>query len=366
MNESRICQITPLLPPFKDGVGDSAFKLHTIMLSKGSCSFVITSSDQHKSKGVFCSVDGWTLKSWKQIGGILRAQHISSVLFHYPSPRFYRFVSLSFLPLYFRLLGMQTILLLHEYVLYSLLGKLRIFPMILFSQTIVTCDSINYRSLRKLFFVRRKLHLFPTGSNFSGQHASGSSSQKTKRKRKKRTVLFFGLIRQGKGIESVLELFEKKDKIRNAFELSIIGSVPELSSEYDKQLMDKIKMLSFVQYYGYLSPAQLTEVFRVVDGILLPFEDGLSERRGSFMAAMAFGKPVLTSLPSVPIKGLVDKYNVLYLKDNTILEIEKSLLHFSAIENKMLKQIGANARRWYDSNFSDDILFQKLSTIVGS
>jgi len=192
-----------------------------------------------------------------------------------------------------------------------------------------------------------------TGGSFSAQP-------------QKRLALVFGLIRSGKGIESVLRAFEGNTILQGLCELHLAGSLPEVTTPYDLQLLEQIKALSFVRYHGYLSSSQLREIFSAAHFLILPFENGLSERRGSFMAAMASGMPVVTVIPTIPIEGLVDNYNVVYLNDNTIAEIEKKLLLLSTTEDKMLKQIGANARRWYVSHYSDDILFQKLSAIVNN
>jgi glycosyltransferase involved in cell wall biosynthesis len=98
---------------------------------------------------------------------------------------------------------------------------------------------------------------------------------------------------------------------------------------------------------------------------ILPFEDGLSERRTSFMTAMAFGVPFVTSLPKFPIEGLINGHNIVYLKGNTVDEIRKTLLSLCSMGDGKLQQLGLNARQWYEANFSEDILFQKLSAIVG-
>lgn len=46
---------------------------------------------------------------------------------------------------------------------------------------------------------------------------------------------------------------------------------------------------------GYLSPGPASEAIQAMDLLLLPFVDGVSERRSSFMAGLAHGRPILTT-----------------------------------------------------------------------
>ena len=55
---------------------------------------------------------------------------------------------------------------------------------------------------------------------------------------------------------------------------------------------------------GPLDPAAVSEWLRACDVIALPYDDGLSTRRGTFMVAVAHGGPVVTTWPSQP--DLVD------------------------------------------------------------
>ncbi len=236
--------------------------------------------------------------------------------------------------------------------------------MILFSRIVATTDSINLRALRRIYPARGKVHLIPTGSNFSPVGSSNPISRSFSAAPLRKQALVFGLIRSGKGIDSVVNAFERSGKLRNVCELHIAGSLPEVHTADDLQLLERIKTLSFVRYHGYLSWSQLRELFSAVHFFVLPFAEGLSERRGSFMAAMAAGKPVVTVTPAIPIEGLVDGHNVLYLNDSTSAGIERRLLHCAASEDENLARIGANARLWYESNFSDDMLFIKLCSIV--
>ncbi len=355
-----LCQICPLIPPSKDGVGASALKLHRIFKSRGIASFLITSTDQQGVEGVSCSIKSWTLPSAMRIIPFVRRQKVHSVLIHYPSPRYYRSISIVFLPWVLRMAGLKVNVLLHEYSEYSHLGKLRILMLILFANLVLVTDSINRRSLSRIPLIRKRLCLFPTGSNISSHYSEEDLCVIPAARKGKLRILYFGLIRAGKGLDKILDMFDSRSEIGERVELHVIGGTPEASVRDDVELLNRIRQYPFIVLHGYLDDHAISEMFAQSEIVLLPYEDGLTERRGSFMAAMASGKPVVTSLPSIAIEGLQDNYNVIFLPNNSHLEIAATLMRLSEKRPSDLSEIGSNAIKWYTSHYSDSVLYDRL------
>jgi glycosyltransferase involved in cell wall biosynthesis len=176
-------------------------------------------------------------------------------------------------------------------------------------------------------------------------------------------ILYFGLIRAGKGLQTILRVFEDNE-IAKKFSLHITGDLPAMAGMSDKKLFEIVQTQRAWKYHGYLSFKELQSMFHETDLVLLPFETGLTERRGSFMVSASFGKTVLTTKPTHQIDNLVHKSNVLFLNDNDELTLHDMLLEVAEMKPSELENIGKNAKKWYFTNFGDDVFISKLISIL--
>jgi glycosyltransferase involved in cell wall biosynthesis len=67
---------------------------------------------------------------------------------------------------------------------------------------------------------------------------------------------------------------------------------------------------------GFLPPDQVTAGFLATDVCALPYVEGASLRHGTFMAALAHGRAIVTTQPLVPLDELRDGENVLLVPPN--------------------------------------------------
>lgn len=350
----KICQITTVLPPSKDGVGAAAKKIHTILSKNGYESIILTSSDQIKQDGVYTKIFKWTIfEVYKNIKKIV-SSGFSEIIFHYPSPKIKNRHSIIILSFLLFIKKISLIIYLHEYAVYSLKGKLKIFFMIMFAKKIITTDEINLTLLKKIPLIKNKIFKLPTGSNFTIDTTDFDLELVNKF-----NVAFWGYIMKGKGIQSYIS-------IANSFEeqninFYFIGDVPEEPTEDDLTLKNKILSSRRIKFLGFLQEQELIETLCNMHIIILPFEDGLSERRGSFMLAMQLGRVVFTTPPKIEIKGLKNNINVLFFENETQL---KSNLKDILKNPQLLRQISLNAKNWYQVNYSDKIFLKKLIQIL--
>jgi glycosyltransferase involved in cell wall biosynthesis len=66
-----------------------------------------------------------------------------------------------------------------------------------------------------------------------------------------------------------------------------------------------------VHWTGYTPPEEVSANLLAADVVVLPYRDGASFRRGSFMAALAHGRPIVSTHPPVHLPELRDGENVL-------------------------------------------------------
>jgi glycosyltransferase involved in cell wall biosynthesis len=369
MSIEGLLQVSTLVPPSPDGIGGAAFKLHSLLSARRIPTSIITSKDQEKSDGVFCEISKWTVRSFAGIMRIVRRNDVRNVIIHYPSPRFYRYVSVCFLPLYLRAKGVETTLFLHEFVSYSIIGKSRSILIMLWCRRIITVDSPNFAALSRFPFLKNRISLLPTGSNFRKVICEQPECAKTRHfstwRGEKRKLLFFGFVQQGKGLDVALDTFERSDYLRSRFEFRVVGGNAAVRKQPEERLLERIRKSKFIAHEDYLSENDLQEVFQATDVFLLPFADGVSERRTSFMTGMWFGKSVVTTKPAVPIEGLVHMDTVILMDELSGACLEKTLIDVSHLDDEKLRAIGKRAEAWYTENFSDQRLVDKLLSILG-
>lgn len=102
-------------------------------------------------------------------------------------------------------------------------------------------------------------------------------------------MLFFGSLGGPKQLDWVVESWKSSRK-ETGLEtlLAVVGGKPELPLSQEERN-------SFLPL-GYLSSEAVSLALQAADLIALPFIDGVSERRTSFMAGISHGKTVLTTL----------------------------------------------------------------------
>jgi glycosyltransferase involved in cell wall biosynthesis len=65
-----------------------------------------------------------------------------------------------------------------------------------------------------------------------------------------------------------------------------------------------------VHYTGYVPGTEVSAAFDAVDLCVLPYVDGISFHHGTLMAALAHGRPIISTLPQVELPELVHGGNV--------------------------------------------------------
>ncbi|MEO6095965.1 MAG: glycosyltransferase family 4 protein [Fibrobacteria bacterium] len=109
-------------------------------------------------------------------------------------------------------------------------------------------------------------------------------------------VAFFGLLDPMKGLERFIEIAGILGAERYRF--TILGGFDADSNPYHAGLLDLLRRADLEGAFMFAGHAPRAEVARVLaesDCCLLPFEEGVSERRTSLLAALMQGTPVVST-----------------------------------------------------------------------
>lgn len=179
------------------------------------------------------------------------------------------------------------------------------------SKKIIATNSEIMVILQKHFpFLLKKTYWIPIASNIS--MISGIKSGIGENPP---IISYFGMLYSGKGIDLILNCLFELQKRGHKFKFNFLGGGMLNHRSYEIEFRNKIfsKNLDNVVYHmGILSPDEVSKRISESKFMFMPYERGLSDRRGTFMAAIAHGKAVLTSPPIVKMPFLINGFNVLW------------------------------------------------------
>ncbi|PDW02560.1 glycosyltransferase family 4 protein [Candidatus Viridilinea mediisalina] len=115
-------------------------------------------------------------------------------------------------------------------------------------------------------------------------------------------VAYFGLLSPSKGAEQLLAALAQ---LAQPWHLLLIGGAATAPQDvaYANELRRQISALGLtarVHITGHVDDSYVSAHLLAADAVALPFRDGASFRRGSLLAALAHGCPVVTTYPQHP------------------------------------------------------------------
>ncbi len=107
------------------------------------------------------------------------------------------------------------------------------------------------------------------------------------------TILYFGQIRPGKGIEEFLSLARLANEAHDPVRFTVIGTAPPRWQDYLQALRSNEP--AGVKWIEDASAAEVARLMATSMAAYLPFPDGAGLRRGSLIAALSNDLPVITT-----------------------------------------------------------------------
>jgi glycosyltransferase involved in cell wall biosynthesis len=321
----KVCMISGSYPPMKDGVGDYTAQLYNALRESLSddISLITTETDISRDaheRGIWGIVRKWNCRALGTIIKTLMTIRPDVVHIQYPAKGYGKRPEINFLPLILQLTfpRVQVISTIHEFTNRSLLGKLRLLISIIFSDKVIIVDKQYARDIKRFWpFAGCKLVDIPVGANI--MPPSYLSSTEVKHLRESRgiamvgfLICFFGVVKAGKGIELLLEAFRLVHGQYPHTKVLFIGRIDEAYFDRSiKPLINEHEFSSSILVTGSCPSEAISQYFAISDICVLPFEDGVSTKRGSFMAALQHGLPIITTRGRFVPEGLMDRENVM-------------------------------------------------------
>ncbi|MBM2841240.1 MAG: hypothetical protein HW412_1768 [Bacteroidetes bacterium] len=299
--------VTGSYPPQPCGVGDYSFRLVHELQAAGVIVDVVTtrSSDRREMNEVRYSLTDWKLLNWRSAVAWMATQTYDLVHVQYPA-RFYGYIpDLAFLTFMLkkRMPGIPVVVTIHEFGIVHLLRKLTIaFIVAKADAVIVTAQSEQVAFERWMPWTRKKVHLIHMAATLPTLPVSQVEKEAVRQRygiNAGEIVLgYFGFLHPNKGVERLIRAFALVHA-RYPHTRLMIMSLRELEkNEFHRSLTKLVTDLGLEQaviWTGFLDPESLSRHIGSIDIAVLPFAEGVSLRRLSFMTALDHGIPTVTT-----------------------------------------------------------------------
>lgn len=338
----RIGLVTGEYPPMQGGVGDFSRELALALATLGHSVHVITharatfavaptgqgqaqpaNSARALSLRIHPVIRSWNFQSLFAIRRLARALSLDLLNIQYQAAAYGMTPPIHFLP---RLAGLPTVVTFHDLrvpYLFPKAGRLRQAAVTYLAQTasgVIATDPGDEKELR-----RRGIECvtqIPIGSNIAPAPPPDYNRAEW---RARSGVLpdefllgYFGFLNPSKGGDTLIAALAGLVGRKANVKLILIGGragssdsqVNESFGADVERLIADFDLADRIIRTGFVEAAEVSAHLSACDAMALPYRDGASFRRGTFMAALAHGCAIITTEPSYPMPELQDGVNI--------------------------------------------------------
>jgi glycosyltransferase involved in cell wall biosynthesis len=269
----RIALMAPR-PPDMCGVADYSARLQEGLQDAGI-------------QASFVDVGRWNAFAARRLLMQIRALAPDLVHLQYPAVRYGAGLAPQLVALVLR--RFPLVVTLHEYREARWIRRIACAPLLRGAQGLVLTNETEARTLaERKPWVSAKIRVIPIGSNIPFCSSSCARSVEP-------IVVFFGLIRPGKGLEEFIQLAEAAALRGRSYRFKIVGSATAKTEQYFRRLRSQTQAMNNLSWRTGLSADEVAHELADASFAYLHFPDGASERRGSLLAAMGNETVVITN-----------------------------------------------------------------------
>lgn len=318
----RVLFLTGEFPPMQGGVGDCTNEIARALAKRGAEVSVLTTRLESQSNverstfDVRRSLPHW---GWSQRSTILKT--IASlqpdiVHIQYQTGAFGQHPMVNFLPRFIpppgKPDGAGVAVTFHDLLpayLFPRAGPLRdwvTFQLARGADAVIATNEADYRRLRDhVRGLHKWLELVPIGSNIVPSDMPPQISREKLRERlgvgeDETLLVYFGFLNPSKGAETLIRALYDLPNCKLLFLGGQTGAGDPTNAVYleqVKQVIRDLRLENRVLWTDYMPAEAVSAHFYASDICVLPYRDGASFRRGSLMAALAHGMPIVTTHP---------------------------------------------------------------------
>ena len=126
-----------------------------------------------------------------------------------------------------------------------------------------------------------------------------------------------------------------------------VGSSDPTNLAYLKKiegLIEELGLTDRVLWTGYTTQPEVSANLMASDICVLPYRDGASFRRGSFMAALSHGLPIVSTRPRVDVPELRHGENILLVPPDAPVALAEAIARLAG-DARLRRRLGEGAAR---------------------
>ena len=308
----KVLMISGSYPPDVCGVGDYTYNLVQALEKQAVEVMVLCSTDTSPTPVPGPAVLEQRASSWSPLCAITALRHAIAdfqpdiIHFQYPTIGFGHRLGPHAAAVYGRLKGRNVIVTVHESKKAHILRRISLLAFN-FCVHILTTTSAQAGYLRRVWFypLRDKISVIPIASNIPRAAVTAGTSSLP-------VCTHFGLIYPNKGIDTFIEVArQSRLTFGPQLRFRIVGNVHPAYLPYFECLRKDARDLNIEWVLGS-SPEEVARLLYESLVCILPFSDGASYRRGSLLAALVNGVPVITTSSAETPDDLIHGYNIYF------------------------------------------------------
>jgi glycosyltransferase involved in cell wall biosynthesis len=365
MTGAPIALISAEYPPAPGGVGDYTACLAAALGRAGCTVHVLTSQDAADAAGtapgvtVHRAIADWRWPCWGEIRDLLDRIRPGIADIQYQTGAYRLHGAINLLPWRERgrpdLAWVTTFHDLREPYLFPKAGPVRRWAneaLMRASRGIVVTNPQDEAALPA--WARARAAGIPIGANIAPQPPAGWNRAAWRAEHgiahTTALVAYFGFFNAGKGLETLIGAL---DRLRGAgadIMLLLVGGGTGMSDPTNAQAAAALlravadrHLEAAVQWTGYVTPEEVSAALLSADLAALPFLDGASLRRGSLLAVLAHGLPLITTTPQ-PVPSSRMPWPTLHDDENALLVPPGETQALAAAMQRLMSDPALSAR----------------------
>ena len=376
----RVLYITGEYPPMRGGVGAYTHILSQSLQESGVDVHVLTSigvgGEAGSSPTVHPLIERWNWGFWQTAHTLVQQLRPHIVHIQYQTAAFGMHPAINFLPWRLRrVAGMQRIVTFHDLRLpfiFPKAGKLRGWANRQLARQCNRCVATNREDMLELraWDLHHTSVEIPIGSNIPALPPDGYDRAAWRALHDigpdDILLCYFGFLNSSKGAETLMQALAQLEPTESHIRLWMIGGQVGASDTSNRVYFEKVKALladlgiaGHIRWTGYTSEEDVSANLLAADIAVLPYQDGASFRRGSLLATLSHGLPIVTTTPAVPLPELIQGQTAMLVPPNDPESLAHAILQLSGDEG-LRRNLTEGARRLASSFTWEAIASQHL------
>ena len=185
---------------------------------------------------------------------------------------------------------------------------------------VIATNPQDHAQLQQLGIPEPQVVQIPIGSNIQPRDVLPAEIQAVRKELSLQEnvslIGYFGFLNETKGADTLLHALAKLPE--NVHLVFIGGRTGTSDTANNQQFFEQLDQLVIdlglnerVHWTGFVPEHHVSAYLQAADVMVMPYRDGVSLRRGTLMAVLAHGRPLISTTPVIPTPELVEGENIL-------------------------------------------------------